>query len=157
MGERQLLNQYPKIAGHSQLLGWSPSREERGNTNPLTGCEKPPQRGLEATSQEDSAKSKICIYIYFLTEKLFVCYLLISSLKRHQWTENETKHCHLLRGSLWCSGSSTLFGVFWIRLLASCDWSGEVFRWTAGASPLPNTDILGSDEDGLLYLFEIRE
>lgn len=29
-GRRRLLNQYPKIASHSQLLRWSPSRESKG-------------------------------------------------------------------------------------------------------------------------------
>lgn len=73
MGERKLLNQFPKIAGHSQLLGWSPSRGEQREYNPPAGCEwEATKNELGEASQDDSAFSEI--FILFFVEQLGVCH-----------------------------------------------------------------------------------
>lgn len=156
MGERKLLNQFPKIACHSQLLGWSPSRGEQREYNLPAGCE------WEATKTwaRRGFSRRFCLlrnlYSFFCWAARGLPFSnFLFCLKGNQWVENETKHRHLLWGPLWCFRGFTLFGGIWIGLLASCDWSGEVFRWTECAFLFLTIRVFG--EDSLLLSLEIGE
>lgn len=159
-GERQLLSQCPKIACHSQLPGWRPSRgaqRQQESTARVSGT--PLKHQLRDAAQEDPAGSEVFILFFFFNwgSGCPLSFIFLFYFNRNQWIENETKYRHLLWGSLWCSGGFTLSGGFWIRLLASRDWSGKVFRWTKCAFLLQNVVVLGGNEDSLTYLLRIQK
>lgn len=133
-GESKRLNQYLKIANHSQLLGWSPSRESKG-----TGWKWEATTAPVRTCSPDFADSRVALFLrcyYWVVDSL----QFVSSLGRQpdSW-KNETKCCYFLWGSLRSFGGFVVFGSVWIGLLASCDRSGQVFRWTECAFLLQNT------------------
>ena len=156
---REATPQCPKIACHSQLLGWRPSRgaqRQQESTAHVSGT--PLKHQLRDAAQEDPACSEVFILFFFnWGSGCPLSFIFLFYFSRNKWIENETKYCHLLWGSLWCSGGFTLPGGFWIRLLASRDWSGKVFRWTKCEFLLQNVVVLGGNEDSLTYLLRIQK
>ena len=88
-GERQLLSQCPKIACHSQLLGWRPSRgaqRQQESTAHVSGT--PLKHQLRDAAQEDPACSEVFILFFFqlrIWVSALIYFLILFQQKPVNW------------------------------------------------------------------------
>lgn len=130
-GERQLLSQCPKIACHSQLPDWRPSRgtqRQHESTARVSGT--PLKHQLRAASQEDPACSEVFI-LFFSTEDLGVRSHLFSHFSSTETSELKMRlNIAIFFGALFGALGVLLFLVafgsdYWLLATEVAKCSGE--------------------------------